>query len=596
MLRLAVAAFALAFTSTAGATVHYAIDLTSPEHHSGKVRITFPATTGNTLDVKMPAWRTGRYQILNLANGVSQFSASDGNGHSLPWQKIDKSTWRIQRAGTGPVTVEYDLYANELGLRSRHIDDSHAYLDASAVFMYSDASRADDVTVSLKVPAGWRSFSGLQSDGADRFKGANWDILVDSPIETGINRSFQFKEGNRDYEVVFWGDGNYDTTQTVGDLKKIVAQAPSIWSAYPFQRYVFMIHATDGVGGATEHRNSTVIQIPRNSFQPREKYLKFLSTASHEFIHTWNVKAYRASAMVPYRYQEENYTDLLWLEEGSTDYFADQFLVRAGIMKPDEYFAALADAVDHYRRTPGASTQSVASTSFDEWISPGGDRANNAWSDIYAEGSMVSWLLDIALLQESRGKLSYRNVHEVLYRRYPSEQGKGFTAADVKAILAELTGHSWDDWWARNVDAPAPVDFDRLLAAVGLRISYEDSDKTVPTNPWAGWKADQAEGGMKLTGVERGSPAWDAGFVPDDIITAFDGRRVTKDRFEDALMERKVGEVVTVSYFRRDQLLQKKLTLGSITKNKPKVVKVARPAAAQKALYQRWLLAPYPSN
>jgi predicted metalloprotease with PDZ domain len=238
----------------------------------------------------------------------------------------------------------------------------------------------------------------------------------------------------------------------------------------------------------------------------------------------------------------------------------------------------------------------VASTSFDEWIAPGGDRATNAWADIYAEGSLVSWLLDIKLLQESGGKLSYRNVHEALYRRFPSEQGKGFNATDVKAIRAELTGHSWEDWWTRNVDAPAPVDFDRLLAAVGLRISYEDSDKTVPTNPWAGWKADQAEGGMKLTGVERGSPAWDAGFVPDDIITAFDGRRVTKDRFEDALMERKAGEVVTVSYFRRDQLLQKKLTLGSITKNKPKVVKVARPAAAQKALYQRWLLAPYPSN
>lgn len=596
MLRLAVAAIALAFTSAAGATVHYAIDLTSPEHHSGKVRITFPAGTGDTLDVKMPAWRTGRYQILNLANGVSEFSAKDASSRALQWQKVDKSTWRIRRAGTGPVTVEYDLYANELGLRSRHIDDSHAYLDASAVFMYADSSRADDVTVALKVPAGWRSYSGLQSAGENRFTGTNWDILVDSPIETGINRSFDFKEGGRDYQVVFWGDGNYDTAQTVGDLKKMVAEAPSIWSSYPFQRYVFMIHATDGASGATEHRNSTVIQIPRNSFQPREKYLRFLSTASHEFIHTWNVKAYRAASMVPYRYQEENYTDLLWLHEGSTDYFADQFLVRAGVMKPDEYFATLADAVDHHRRTPGASLQSVASTSFDEWIAASGDRATNAWADIYAEGSLVSWMLDVKLLQESGGKLSYRDVHELLYRRYPSEEGKGFTTADVRGILAELTGHSWDDWWARNVDAPAPVDFDRLLGAVGLRVSYQDSDKTVPSKPWAGWKADQGEGGMKLTGVERGSPAWDAGFAPDDIITAFDGRRVTKDRFEDALTERKAGDVVTVSYFRRDQLMQKKLTLGSIPKNKAKVVKVARPTAAQKALYQRWLLAPYPRD
>jgi predicted metalloprotease with PDZ domain len=209
---------------------------------------------------------------------------------------------------------------------------------------------------------------------------------------------------------------------------------------------------------------------------------------------------------------------------------------------------------------------------------------------------MVSWMLDLKLLQDSGGKLSYRNVHETLYQRYPSEQGKGFSATDVKAILAELTGHSWDAWWAQNVESPAPVDFDRLLSAVGLRISYEDSDKSVPKQPWAGWKADQAEGGMKLTGVERGGPAWNAGFVPDDIITAFDGRRVTKDRFEDALTERRAGDVVTVSFFRRDQLMQKKLTLSSIEKNKPKVVKVANPTAAQKALYQRWLLTPYPAN
>ncbi len=210
MFRLAVAAIAVTFTGAANATVHYAIDLTSPEHHSGKVSITFPAGTGDTLDVKMPAWRTGRYQILNLANGVSEFSAKDAAGRALRWEKVDKSTWRIRRAGAGPITVAYDLYANELGLRSRHIDDSHAYLDASAVFMYADALRADDVTVSLKVPTGWRSFSGLDADGANGFKGANWDILVNSPIETGINRSFAFKEGGRDYEVVFWGDGNYD--------------------------------------------------------------------------------------------------------------------------------------------------------------------------------------------------------------------------------------------------------------------------------------------------------------------------------------------------------------------------------------------------
>ena len=94
-----------------------------------------------------------------------------------------------------------------------------------------------------------------------------WDVLVDSPIETGINKHFAFEQDGRDYEVVFWGEGNYDTEQTVADLEKLVATGDSIWSSYPYERYVFMIHATSGAGGATEHKNSTIIQRPRYSLR-----------------------------------------------------------------------------------------------------------------------------------------------------------------------------------------------------------------------------------------------------------------------------------------------------------------------------------------
>ena len=596
MVRFAFAALMMVAAAKAQATVQYSIDLTAPEHHTADVSVTFPASPGPYLDVKMPAWRTGRYQILDLANGVRGFWAQDAGGKPLSWEKIDKSTWRVRLPASGAIRVGYQIYGNELGLRTRHIDDSHAYLDASAVFLYADPSRGDDVSVSLKVPPGWNSFSGMQSTAPNHFIAANWDLLVDSPIETGVDKSYRFQEGGRDYEVVFWGDGNYDPQQVVADIRKIVPQASSIWNGYPFQRYVFIIHATDGAGGATEHRNSTVIQMPRYLFQPRKNYLGFLGTTSHEFIHTWNVKAYRGAGLVPYEYQNENYSNLLWLEEGSTEYFADQLLLRAGIMKPDEYFANLASAVDHSRHTPGSHVQSVAEASFDEWISVSGDRALNASANIYNEGSLVSWLLDLALLEQTHGRVSYRDVHQRLYQRYPAEQGKTFTAADIRGILRELTGTSWDEWWARNVDKPADVDFNRLLEPVGLRLTYGDGKGPATTAPWAGWKAQADDGGMRLTSVEMGSPAWNAGFVPDDVIAAFDGKRVTSSRFDAALGERKAGETVTVSFFRRDQLLQKKLTLGGQPKDGAKVVTVAKPTAAQKALFQRWLLIPYPRN
>ena len=583
------AAAMLAAAAEAQATVDYTVDLTSPEHHLAQVSAAFPATPAPYLEVKMPAWRTGRYTILDLANGVRRFTATDGQGHPLSWRKIDKSTWRIELPQPGAVRVGYELYANELGLRTRHIDDSHAYLDASAVFMYADRYRADDVSVALSVPPAWKSYSGMTSPAPQRFVAPNWDILVDSPIETGIEKAYRFSEGGRDYEVTIWGDGNYDPGQVVADIRKIVPQAGSIWSGYPFQRYVFMIHATDGVGGATEHRNSTVIQVPRWNFQPRAKYLDFLSTTAHEFIHTWNVKNYRAAGMVPYDYERENYTDLLWLEEGSTEYFADPLLLRAGLMKPDEYFGNLSRLIDRHKHKFGANEQSVADASFDEWISVGGDRANNAQVDIYDEGQIASWMLDLALLQQTGGRISYRDVHEALYRRFGGP-ARGFTAADVRAILKELTGASWEAWWAQNVDSPARVDFDRLLAPVGLKL------QAGPQLAWAGWSAEAAPGGMRLRSVERGSPAWGAGFVPDDIIVAIDGKRIAGDRFDAAIAESRAGATVTVSYFRRDQLAQKTMTLGSNPKERPAVVRVEHPTAAQMALFKRWLLIPYPKG
>ncbi|HWJ96383.1 MAG TPA: hypothetical protein VNT33_16760, partial [Telluria sp.] len=80
----------------AHADVDYQLRISNAAQHLAEVRATFPAATGNTLDVQMPNWRTGRYQILNLANGVRQFKAVNDKGEALPVAKTDKGTWRVQ--------------------------------------------------------------------------------------------------------------------------------------------------------------------------------------------------------------------------------------------------------------------------------------------------------------------------------------------------------------------------------------------------------------------------------------------------------------------------------------------------------------------
>lgn len=161
-----------AYATAADDIVQHSINIDRATQHEAQVKSIFPATSAPSIVVKMPNWRTGRYQILNLANGVRDFKAFGDNGRELAAQKIDKASWQIQKKAGEVVTIQYDLYGNELGLRVRHIDDTHAFLDASGVWMYSDESRALPLTVNLTVPEGWQSRSGLTSCAAHCFSAA----------------------------------------------------------------------------------------------------------------------------------------------------------------------------------------------------------------------------------------------------------------------------------------------------------------------------------------------------------------------------------------------------------------------------------------
>ncbi|MCF6456604.1 PDZ domain-containing protein [Pseudoalteromonas sp. MMG024] len=580
----------LFYTSPVFAKVDYQLTIAQGEHHLGNVSAEFPSGS-EQLIVKLPSWRTGRYELLDMANGIRLFSAQDESGNALNWQKIDSNSWQINTTPNQKVKISYQVYANELGMRSRHIDDSHAFIDASGFFMFSEAYRDQKVTVDLKVPTDWRSVSGMENgEHAHQFVADNYDILVDSPIETGINKLFKWQVDDRDYELVVWGEGNYDTDKMITDLKKLVKTGSDIWHAYPYKRYVFMVHATSGARGATEHLNSTIIQRQRDSFRERDDYIGFITTASHEFVHTWNVKGYRPQGLTPYNYTDHNYTDLLWVAEGSTSYFDDLLLIRGDIITLKEYFKGLSKNINKHLARPGRDIQSASETSFDKWINQGGDHDTNFSTNIYSEGALLSWALDVKLISDSNGDVSYRDVHRALYQDFALP--KGFSSGDVKAILKAVSGNDYTAWWQQNIDSPATLNFDDMLNTVGLKFDYP---KSVSFKASADLNGDYKDGQVFINKVKREGSAWKAGLTTSDIIVAINGKRISEP-FDKYLKRFKPGQSIDVSYFRRDTLHSTKLVLSEKASS-PKVISlVKKPSRKQKALFKAWLGVDYPKS
>jgi len=577
--------------------VNYSIKITDTAHHLAEVTALFPKTTSTTIDFVMPAWRLGKYKILNLANGIRHFSVTDAKGLELVAKKIDKNTWRVVLDKPSKLAVSYQLYANQLSTRARHIDDTHAYLDGASSFIYSPEFMNLPLTVTVNAPEGWRSQSGMTRQGSHRFSADNYDVLASSPIETGIHEYYSFKADERNYEVVIWGKGNFNGKEIVADYKKMVVEHGKMWGDYPFQRYLFIIHATKDASGATEHINSTVIQKDALSFSTKKDYQGFISTSSHEFVHTWNVKAYRPQGIQQYNYTEENYSDLLWVSEGSTKYFAELMLVRADLLSVDDFLKALAKKVQTYQQKPGRKVMTAQQASFDAWIEGGGDRANNSSVNIYTKGDVLSLLMDVELLKATAGEEGYALVHKLLYQRYPVVE-KGFSSLDMQNIMEEISGRSFTDFWSRYVESTESIDFNSLFQSLGLKLSLKEKSKEEKGKNknaetlWTGIKLE----GNKIKSVPNASPAWKAGLSTGDILVAINGMKVEPKKLNLLLNSFDKNDEVKVTFFRRNLLKEVNMELTDYVPKEFIITHLDEVTDLQKKMYKKWLGQDWPAK
>jgi predicted metalloprotease with PDZ domain len=554
----------------------YTLTITDANHHLAEVEIVFKGVKTKSFSVKLPVWRTGRYQVLNLPTNIRNFQALDANDEPLQFQKDDKNTWRILINTPNIVKVKYQVYANLLRSRVSHIDETHAFLDATGVFMYSESQRDNPLTVTLNVPQDWRSVSGMESIGLHQFKADSYDQLVDSPIESGIHTFDSIKVEEQTYEIVIWGDGNFDMDRLKKDIEKLHFEAKAIWKTFPFKRYVYMYHAGDNLRGATEHVNSTIIQTDRLGFYPDKNYNKLIATTAHEFVHTWNVKSYRPAGITPYDYSKENYSDLFWMAEGMTSFYDNLLGVRSEIFSVKEYLENVAKDIHNFKNKPGRAVMSLAESSFDTWLPNNGNRAHNTTVSIYLKGSLVSWLMDKEIRELTSNKKNLDDLHYLLYKKYANAES-GYTSYDVKQLLKKITGHDFSDFWNNYVEGTTEIDFDELLAFYGLQVEQKDKkankdeegDKKKPALS-LGLNIKSVNGLSEITRMDFEGPAWKAGLAPGDQLIAIEGFRINNN-LDKHLENLEEGKSYDLTYFNQGQL---KATKVSPIKGQPKKIKI----------------------
>lgn len=576
--------------------VEYVVDLHGAASQTVDVTMHLRRWDKPHLEVHLPVWRPGRYEVLDPAGAVTDVRAAGQHG-PLGIEKTGKATWRIDTSGTPEVAVSYRLYANELGSRTRHADETHAFLSGAATFLYCHERRGDPVRVVLSGPEGWIVATGLEQEGDDPrvLIAPDYDVLVDSPIEFGEHERTEFEARGVRFQVAVWGDAGAIPAKFHSDLKEICSAQTDLFGGFPARRYVFITHVSPGAGGGTEHLNSTVIQArPAVATDPKV-YRGLLALASHELFHTWNVKQFRPDGIKPYDYQRENYTKLLWVAEGTTSYYDELLCVRAGVVDAKHYLESLAKAIDAEVRRPGGAVQSLEDSSFDAWIKfnrPSPNSVNTTVS-FYSKGALVNLMLDVEIRRRTSNARSLDDVMRELYRRFPLD-GPAYSSEDLLAILQDTAGGPFAEFFARFVRGTDPLPIAEYLAPLGLELHREPPEGGPTLAPYTGLDLKDQDGLAVVSAVRADGPAHAAGFIVDDQIVAIDGRRTRAADLDARLRGKHAGDVVTVTLFRRDHMITRSLTLADRPNGDLKIRRVKEPTPQQKAMYESWIGAAWP--
>jgi predicted metalloprotease with PDZ domain len=397
----------------------------------------------------LPAWRPGRYLIQNYAANVTSVTAADAAGESLDVEKVEKSAWRVTARAGEQITVRYRYYAGVLDAGSSFLDETEAYFNGSNLFMMVEGLRGEEARLTIGAPAEWRIETQLPREDESTFVARDYDHLIDSPVIAAPRLvRHSFNESGATIHLVFVGSEHIDTDQFIEPLRLIVREQARMFGGLPLREYRFLTHVGDRWHGV-EHDSSCSIIAKRSDLlgttSGESGYDHFLSIASHEFFHLWNVKRILPACFAPYDYSKETLTRLLWVMEGVTSYYGELTLVRAGLWDETRYLEHLASEVEILENSPGREVLSLSQASFDGWLANDAHDRTNALISFYNKGEVVAALLDLCIRRESGGTKSLDDVMLTLWR----EGRRLLGALRPRHGRAPVSGIVRDGWCCR---------------------------------------------------------------------------------------------------------------------------------------------------
>ncbi len=416
----------------------------------------------------------GTYQVMNIGRYVKTFEAFDARGRRVPVKRLAVNQWRLSeparvRTIRFAVSETWDSPLDRPIYRmcGTSIEADHVLINPHAVLGYPEGLQATPVRLGLAYPADWTVGTALKRGPDGVFVADSYDQLVDSPILLGrLSRARLTVTGVPIDVYAYSRTDKIKANQLLGAMSGMLNAAGRFLGKLPIDRYTFLYHFGEENAGAWEHSFSSEYVLEEAEFSDSVGQ-GVTDIAAHEFFHIVTPLNIHSEIIEHFNFVTPVPSQHLWLYEGTTEWAAHAMQLRAGLKTPEAYLQTLIRKmqVDLRAFDSTYSLRDLALTSYS-------DSGQAQYGNIYMRGALTAGLLDIRLLELSKGQRGLQDLVGDLTRRYGKR--RAFPDSSLVDTLVAITHPEIRDFFDRYVWESERLPVKDYYAKLGLTLIEDE--------------------------------------------------------------------------------------------------------------------------
>ena len=490
----------------------------------------------------IPKTVPGTYSTDNYGQFVEGVKAIDYKGNELNVTKLDDNSWKISNATaldkvTYWVNDSYDIEGEEgvFSPAGTNIKAGENFmLNLHGFVGYFDGMSEKPYQLVIKHPKDLIAGTSLkkvavatdeeQTYATDQFNVNRYFEVTDHPIMYSTPDTTSFQLQGMKVKLQVYSPNKAYSVEDIAPKMKEMMQAQKAFlgeidntDVYAVLLYLSDVNGQDAQGfGALEHHTSTTVVLPES--MPLERLNETMKdVVSHEFFHIITPLSVHSNQVHYFDYNDPEMSQHLWMYEGVTEYFANLFQVKEGLIDHQAFYDRMSEKITSSKQFDDTMPFTVMSENILD------EEYEDSYYNVYQKGALIGMSLDIRLRELSNGEMGILDLMKKLSNKYGKD--KPFEDEELIPAIVELTYPEIQSFFDTYITGTTPIPYGDFFAKVGV----EETESEVQTGVFLKGQQPYIDGNPQTKelffreGIAFNSFLNELGAEPKDVIKSVNG-------------------------------------------------------------------------